>query len=617
MPPEPIEHDAGLPDRLLPLLLFFVQRRWLGSLCLLILPASLSFVVASIGDATRGITDAVLSAAKNGGDMAQAAHGPLLHFVLLIGSTFVIRLGMWTTAIRTRMPLMADMRTALFGYIQRHDPLYFENNLSGKIAHKAAILPDQMMTTIERTWYDFVPGATFFATVSAYYFTASPWFAAFVVSWLVVYFANILRISRHSAAKAARYNDAKTQLTGRLVDVITNIRNVIVFANNTEEDRRLGEAIRDARDRHTEFYRAMVRLRIHQHLLNMTMWIGLYGLATYEWTHGRITPGDFVMVTSLGSMLLNRAQDIGELIPDVLDNIGSAREGIETLMVERHLTEAPDARPLKVASGEIRFEDIAFAYENGRPIFEGLSLIIPAGQRVGLIGMSGAGKSTLVALLMRLHDVQGGRVLIDGQDVKMVTHESLRRAIGLIPQDTQLFHRTLMDNIRYGDPAATDATVIEAARRSFADEFIDLLPKKYGTMVGERGVKLSGGQRQRIAIARAFVKNAPILVLDEATSALDSESEGVIQVAMQNAMQGRTVIAIAHRLSTIAHLDRLIVLEDGRVVEDGTHEALLDKGGVYAQLWRRQSGGFLKENVAAKSENAIEARMMEIPGDIL
>jgi ABC-type multidrug transport system fused ATPase/permease subunit len=236
---------------------------------------------------------------------------------------------------------------------------------------------------------------------------------------------------------------------------------------------------------------------------------------------------------------------------------------------------------------------VRFSYNDGYSVFDGLSFTIKPGQRVGLIGASGAGKTTITGLLMRLYEVQGGKIFIDGQDISAVTMESLRQQIGLIPQDAALFNRSLLDNILYGLPSAREEEAINASKHAYADEFIRLLPNKYQTMVGERGVKLSGGQRQRIAIARAFLKNAPILILDEATSALDSESEAVIQMAMADAMKGRTVIAIAHRLSTIAHLDRLIVLKDGVVVEDGSHNELINKNGVYAQLWHRQSGGFL------------------------
>jgi ABC-type multidrug transport system fused ATPase/permease subunit len=282
-------------------------------------------------------------------------------------------------------------------------------------------------------------------------------------------------------------------------------------------------------------------------------------------------------------------------MPDFFEMYGSAYDSINTLIVPQGLTDKPEAVPLTTRHGAVEFRNLTFGYNTEKKIFDDLSLVIPAGQKVGLVGHSGGGKSTLVSLMLRLYDIQSGSIFIDGHNVAELTQESLRRHIALIPQDTILFHRTMRDNIRYARPEASDEEVIEAARKAHAHEFIAHLPKGYDTLVGERGIKLSGGQRQRVAIARAILKNAPILLLDEATSALDSESEAAIQASMAEVMPGKTVIAIAHRLSTIANMDRLLVLEHGRVVEDGSHAQLLSQGGVYAQLWRRQSGGFLVE----------------------
>jgi ABC-type multidrug transport system fused ATPase/permease subunit len=297
--------------------------------------------------------------------------------------------------------------------------------------------------------------------------------------------------------------------------------------------------------------------------------------------------------------LIRNVFDMANGLPDTYDTVGSIRDSLAMLIVPREIRDRPGAAELAVTRGEIAFDRVGFAYDHKKPIFDGLELTIPAGQRVGLIGHSGAGKTTLVALLMRLYDVQRGALRIDGQSIAEVTQASLRRSIGLIPQDVILFHRTLMENIRYGRPGASDAEVMRAAERAHAHAFITALPEGYHTLVGERGVKLSGGQRQRIAIARALLKNAPILVLDEATSALDSEAEALIQAGINEAMIGKTVIAIAHRLSTLAHLDRLLVVDKGVIVEDGTHADLLARGGIYAALWSRQVGGFLIEGRAA------------------
>jgi ABC-type multidrug transport system fused ATPase/permease subunit len=333
--------------------------------------------------------------------------------------------------------------------------------------------------------------------------------------------------------------------------------------------------------------------------MDITMWIGFVGGALYAWVHGQIGAGDFVMITALTSSLLQTAYQLGQRIPEFYDQVGSARDSIDTLIQPATVTDRPGAPALAVSDGAIRLEDVAFAYgvrsggEAGlRTVVAHFDLTIPAGQRVGLVGPSGAGKTTLMALLLRMYDVTEGRIRIDGVDIRDVTQESLRQSIAIIPQDTTLFHRDLMANIRYGRPDASDGEVELAARRANAHEFIMEQEHGYQTMVGERGVKLSGGQRQRIAIARAILKNAPILLLDEATSALDSHSEQLIQSAMREAMAGKTVVAIAHRLSTVMDMDRLIVLDRGVIVEDGSHRELLARGGLYAELWRKQSGNF-------------------------
>jgi len=415
-------------------------------------------------------------------------------------------------------------------------------------------------------------------------------------------------VGRECARRSAANNEARAAVTGRIVDVITNIRNVFQFANQALEDRDLKRYTGEECERRRALYRSVVRLRCVQYLMDISMWLAFVGGAVYAWVHGSIGAGDFVMITALTGSLLQTAYNLGQRIPEFYEQLGAAQESIATLIVPPGIRDRSGAPALLVRKAAIHFARVAFAYDAGRRgprnVVEDFELYIPSGQRLGLVGPSGAGKTTLMGLLMRMHDVTSGAIRIDGQDIREVTQESLRGALGLIPQDTSLFHRSLLENIRYGRPEATDAEVIAAAQRAHAHEFIAELEHGYHTLVGERGMKLSGGQRQRIAIARAILRDAPILLLDEATSALDSHSEYLIQQAMRAAMAGKTVIAIAHRLSTVMDMERLIVLQHGVIVADGSHAELLRQGGLYADLWHRQSGGF--NPVAAREPEPAE-----------
>jgi ATP-binding cassette subfamily B multidrug efflux pump len=385
---------------------------------------------------------------------------------------------------------------------------------------------------------------------------------------------------------------------GRIVDSYTNIITLKLFARPRDED----AYVRDAIDFHTGHYLVQQRLITAfgtlLALLNALLIAGAGAIALALWLNGSVEVGAIAMVLPLTFQLTNMSRWVAFSVTEIFEEIGVVQEGMITIARPLQLIDEPDARPLAVSRGRIDFQDVRFGYGRETGVLDGFTLAVEPGEKIGLVGRSGAGKSTVISLLLRFFDLESGRILIDGQDISRATQESLRAQISVVTQDTSLLHRSIRDNIRYGRPGASDDDIVAAARLAHAHDFIlDLEDWKgrtsYDAQVGERGVKLSGGQRQRVAIARVILKNAPILVLDEATSALDSEVEAAIQASLGTLMAGKTVIAIAHRLSTIAQMDRLIVLDHGRIVEQGTHGELLRAGGHYAALWRRQSGGFL------------------------
>ena len=419
--------------------------------------------------------------------------------------------------------------------------------------------------------------------------------------WLAAYIGACMffvpRLGKIGKAQA----DARSLMTGRVTDAYTNIATVKLFAHT----RREAEYARSAMDAFKQTGYAQMRLvslfEITNHLMITLLLLGSAGTALYLWTNGQATAGVVAAVIAMALRLMGYSHWVMWQMTGLFENVGTIQDGINTLTKPRTIVDAKDAKPLVVNRGEIIFDNLSFSYKDaGRPVIDQLNLTIRPGERIGLIGRSGAGKSTLVNLLLRFHDVAGGQIRIDGQDIAHVTQDSLRSNIGMVTQDTSLLHRSMRDNILYGRPDATEEDMLRAAERAEAADFIGSLSDRFGrtgydAQVGERGVKLSGGQRQRVAIARVMLKDAPILLLDEATSALDSEVEAAIQESLDNLMHDKTVIAIAHRLSTIAAMDRLVVMDKGQIVEEGSHQQLLARGGIYAKLWAHQSGGFLAE----------------------
>jgi len=421
------------------------------------------------------------------------------------------------------------------------------------------------------------------------------WVAAYAVS--VWYF--VPRLARLGKAQA----DARAMLTGRITDAYTNISTVKLFSHTHREAGFARQAMQEFKASGYAQMRLVSAFEIVNHASIVLLIVGGTGYALQLWSEGAVGPGAVAAVTAMALRISGMSHWVMWEMASLFENVGTVLDGMGTLTRPRAVVDRPGAQPLVVTRGEVRFEGVRFGYGKPVPVIDGFDLVVRPGEKIGLIGRSGAGKSTLVNLLLRFYDLDGGRILIDGQDIATVTQDSLRAHIGMVTQDTSLLHRSIRDNIAYGRPGASDEEIAEAARRAEAHEFIvqlnDLQGRAgYDAHVGERGVKLSGGQRQRIAIARVMLKDAPILLLDEATSALDSEAEVAIQASLNQLMRGKTVIAIAHRLSTVAAMDRLVVMDRGRIVEEGDHRSLLAQGGLYARLWAHQSGGFLGEEDA-------------------
>ena len=485
-------------------------------------------------------------------------------------------------------------------YTLGHALSYFQADFAGRLANRIMQVGPAIREVAVTLLDTLVYVAIFAVAALGLFGSISVWLALPMAIWIVGYVTLMRYFVPLAQTRSLANADARSITVGRIVDSYTNILTVKLFARGEAER----SAVREALDRSNQTFLAVLRLITGATgilaVMNSLLLCSIAALSAGLWARGLMTGGEAAAGLALVMRILAMSGWVMETVRGIFENVGVIQESMGTVARPHALVDAPGARPLRVSRGGIRFEDASFHYGREEGVLEKLDLAIAPGEKVGLIGPSGAGKSTVMSLLLRLHDLEGGRILIDGQDVAAVTQDSLRRQIGVVTQDTSLLHRSIRDNIAYGRLDATDAEIERAARLAHAHAFIKTLEdhkgrRGYEAQVGERGVKLSGGQRQRVAIARVILKDAPILVLDEATSALDSEIEAAIQDALETLMRGKTVIAIAHRLSTIAALDRLVVLDEGRIVEEGSHAELLRRGGLYARLWQRQSGGFLGE----------------------
>ena len=578
-----------------------------GSYPVVVAGALLSGIVGSLEAFTAKVLGMVIDSVA-ATDPASFAEGRLWMFALLFGFFVVLRpvfigLNAWFNQFILGPNVAAAVISRISRWTLGHSVEFFDNDFAGRIAQKQLQISNSLsevtVESVNTLAFALISVAASLALVG----TIHPSIMAAMAVWLIAYFLLVRWFLPRARQRAGARANARTNVTGQLVDTVTNIKTVKLFAHDTLEDEAAHAAIEDYRQKALGWGALAAGFRFVLMALAGTLPTMLIGGTALLWAQGQASPGDIAAAGAISIRLAQMTGWVSFTLMQIYSHLGEVEDGIDTLTPPHALVDAPDAAPLRVREAGIRFEDVTFAYGRDVGGIADLSLTVRPGEKLGIVGASGAGKSTLVALLLRLYDTESGRILIDGQDISRVTQASLRRAIGMVTQETAMFNRSALDNIRYGRPDATDEEVIAAAKKAEAHEFIlDLEDhrgrKGYAAFLGERGVKLSGGQRQRIALARAILKDAPILVLDEATSALDSEVEAAIQRALEAVMQGKTVLAIAHRLSTIARMDRIVVMDAGRIVEDGTHEALLARGGLYARFWKRQSGGFIGAEAA-------------------
>ncbi|MBV7496306.1 ABC transporter ATP-binding protein/permease [Pseudomonas sp. PDM24] len=589
---------AAPPDRVLPFYTYYLKQVWPSFAVLLIvglfgalIEVALFSYLSRIIDLAQG-TPNVDFFKDHGIELAWMAVVALVLRPIFVGLHDLL-------VHQTLSPSLTSLiRWQNHSYVLKQSLNFFQNDFAGRIAQRIMqtgnSLRDSAVQAVDALWHVLI-----YAISSLVLFAEADWRLMIpLLTWIAAFIGALYYFVPRVKERSVVSSDARSKLMGRIVDGYTNITTLKLFAHTNFEQQYAREAIKEQTEKAQLAGRVVTSMDVAITSMNGLLIVSTTGLALWLWTQSLISVGAIALATGLVIRIVNMSGWIMWVVTGIFENIGMVQDGLQTISQPVSITDREQAKPLKVARGEVRFDHVDFHYGKKSGIISDLNLTIKPGEKIGLIGPSGAGKSTLVNLLLRLYDVQGGRILIDGQNIAEVGQESLRERIGMITQDTSLLHRSIRDNLLYGKPDATDAELWEAVHKARADEFIPLLSDSEGRTgfdahVGERGVKLSGGQRQRIAIARVLLKDAPILIMDEATSALDSEVEAAIQESLETLMQGKTVIAIAHRLSTIARMDRLVVLENGKIAETGSHAELLAHGGLYARLWQHQTGGFV------------------------
>lgn len=589
------EKRLELPKKLGAFFWHFIKKQPVAFTVFFLAPISMVLENNAIPYALKMIVDALEFHHKGVDIFSLVAPALVLGGGAWITLLVILRLENWWQAYVIPR-FQADVRLSVFEYLTRQSHHYFSNEMAGSLANKLNDLPralDSIFMII--TWYGI---ATFASIIVALILmcTINYWFAVVLLSWIIAQ----LIISYHLSKKVDKYSIAnaldKSELSGKIVDSLSNANAVKLFSRAKDEFEYVSwtQKKEELSNRRLTIYMNIFRLYLD---IPVTLMLGLmvYLLLRF-WQAELITTGDLVFIFNVSFVIMTQVWYLCHVMAELFREMGVARQAIALLSVPIDIQDVPDAKPLIVTEGKIEFANVAFHYNRGKKVFENKSVIIKPKQRVGLVGFSGSGKSTFIHLILRFYDVESGQILIDGQNISQVMQDSLHSSISMIPQDTTMFHRTIMENIRYGNPAASEDEVMQAAKKACCDQFISLLPDGYDTMVGERGSKLSGGQRQRIAIARAILKNAPLVILDEATSQLDSLTEEAIHNSLWDLMKDKTTIVIAHRLTTLLYMDRILVFEAGKIVEDGSHDELIAMNGLYKSMWDAQMGGFLPES---------------------
>ena len=585
----------NLPKSTSKFILYFVRQQWIKFTLLI-----LTSVIWAANDAIfpffiKRIVDTLEHYTGRPENVYSALSGTLILLVTFWLITEVLNRLQGILQIYTLPTFRANIREAVFNYVKFHSHDYFSTEFAGNIAKKLADLPTSSQSIMEIICFNFTTALSGALIVLVMMWFTKPIFAFALLAWLAMHLGLTAAFMRYNNYLWIVHSNSVSNLSGKIVDVFSNILNVRLFARGKFESQYLKKYQKDEIVKAKKAMWITEITRIGLGLSGLFLIFSMIFLLLHGWVEGWVTLGDFTQVGMQTFWLLGWIWFVSYQMTVFSRELGTIGDALKLIRKGHDLVDAKDAKPIIITRGEIRFESVSFAYQQKRVIFKDFSTVIPAGQKIGLVGFSGSGKTTFVNLILRFYDIQSGQILIDGQNIANVTQDSLRSQISMIPQDPALFHRTLIQNIRYGRLDATDEEVIEASKLAHCHEFIEKLDEGYHTLVGERGIKLSGGQRQRISIARAILKNAPILILDEATSSLDSVTEKLIQESLKHLMKGRTTIAIAHRLSTLNGMDKIFVFNKGTIIEEGTKRNLLKAKGPFASLWNMQTDGFLPD----------------------